>query len=106
MKRFGLMVLTVFVGPATAAGAEFGEAERGGELARTWCVNCHVVEAAPEAADAAQVPTFQALAAREDLTPERFQAVFVSPHPGMVGIEPSRQQIADLYAYVRSLKGK
>ncbi len=104
MKRFGWAALAVLMGLTTAGAAEFGEADRGGDLAQTWCVNCHVVEAAPETASAAQVPTFQALAARDDLTPERFQAVFASPHPGMVGIEPSRQQIADLYAYIQSLK--
>ncbi|MCB1493488.1 MAG: c-type cytochrome [Rhodobiaceae bacterium] len=91
------------VGPLGAA--EYGDAAEGELLAKTWCANCHVVEAEPSQADSLQAPTFKALAAQPDMSVERLTIIFANPpHPAMDGISPSRQQIADIAAYLETLK--
>jgi mono/diheme cytochrome c family protein len=87
-----------------APGAEAaGNAERGRQIAQRWCASCHVVS--PEqAVGSPDVPSFATVAQDEDLA-ERLLTVFLSsPHPRMPDMSLSRAEIADLVAYIRSLR--
>jgi mono/diheme cytochrome c family protein len=69
-----------------------------------WCASCHLVEEGQAAAPAAGVPSFAAIAAKPDQTAERIAGAIVVPHPPMPDLQLSRQQIADLAAYILTLR--
>ena len=80
-----------------------GDLARGAQIATRWCASCHVVR--PEQVSAsADVPTFPSIARREDLTEALLTAFLSSSPPRMPDMSLSRSEIADLVAYVRSLR--
>jgi mono/diheme cytochrome c family protein len=95
----GVALFALVSGPAWSAG----NAERGRQLAERWCASCHVVGPGQREASA-DVPTFASIARREDL-PESLLAAFLStPHPPMPNIALSRQETADVSAYIGTLR--
>jgi mono/diheme cytochrome c family protein len=92
-------VLALISGPAWSAG----NPERGQQLAGRWCASCHLV--GPEQREAlADVPSFASVARREDLSEALLAAFLATPHPPMPNMSLSRQEIADVLAYIRSLR--
>jgi mono/diheme cytochrome c family protein len=89
--------VALIVPPAAAAG----DAARGHALARTWCANCHSVEANGPAKDA--VPSFGSIAARGAPEQLRARAFLNAPHPPMPDFNLSRSQTDDIVAYLQSL---
>jgi mono/diheme cytochrome c family protein len=84
------------------AGAA-GNAESGRQIAQRWCASCHLV--APEQTTGSpDVPSFQAIARREDFTESLLTAFLSSSHPRMPDMSLTRREISDLVAYVRSLR--
>ncbi|MCB1479808.1 MAG: c-type cytochrome [Rhodobiaceae bacterium] len=76
--------------------------KRGETIAKTWCVNCHLVsegQAAPASADA---PPFASLSEAEGYDDERIRAFLRQPHGAMEGFNPDEKQINDLIAYIRT----
>jgi hypothetical protein len=57
-----------------------------------------------QASGSADVPGFQALARRDDLTEALLTAFLSASHPRMPDMGLSRREISDLVAYIRSLK--
>lgn len=95
----GVALFALVSGPAWSAG----NADRGRQLAERWCASCHLVGPGQREASA-DVPTFASIARREDL-PESFLAAFLTtPHPPMPNMNLSRQEIADVLAYIRTLR--
>jgi len=95
----GFVLVSLLSGPAWSAGS----AEQGRRLAERWCASCHLVGPGQREAST-DVPTFASIARREDL-PESLLAAFLStPHPRMPNMALSRQEIADVLAYIRSLR--
>jgi len=84
--------------PATAA-----DAEHGADLARRWCAACHLVEGVQKQASA-DVPSFAAIARRSDFSPEKVAYFLLDPHPKMPNFPLSRNEAADLAAYIGSLR--
>jgi mono/diheme cytochrome c family protein len=93
------MLVALLFGPAWSAG----DAERGRQLAERWCASCHLVGPGQREASA-DVPTFSAIAGREDLPESLLAAFLTTPHPPMPNMALSRQEIADVLAYIRSLR--
>lgn len=102
----GAMLAVALGGPAMAQGAAGGDVARGLTIARTWCANCHVVEARPASAAADSVPGFPAIAARPNLTAAGLTTYLAEPHGRMPNLTLSRNDTADLVAYILSLRGK
>jgi len=94
----------VFVLLATATPGFAADTAPGKALATMWCASCHLVEPGQATAPVAGVPSFAAIAAKPDQTAERIAGAIVVPHPPMPDLQLSRQQIADLAAYILSLK--
>lgn len=93
----GTFVLPAFV--------EAADAERGRGLAEQWCGNCHLVGTAnqPAATDAA--PTFTSIANRPTTSEASLTTFLAEPHKdAMKGIVLPRLEIADLAAYIMSLR--
>jgi mono/diheme cytochrome c family protein len=84
---------------AGAPNGEAADAARGEQLAKTWCSACHV--AAPEQQQATDaVPTFAQIAEAYD---EASLAAFLADpgHTRMVNLSLTRDEIADLVAYIK-----
>jgi mono/diheme cytochrome c family protein len=98
----------IWILAAAAAGlngsaALAADPNHGAELAKRWCANCHLVEASQKQANA-DVPSFAAIAARSDFTPEKVSFFLLAPHPPMPNFALSRNEVADLAAYIVSLR--
>ncbi len=90
--------------PAQAQPLEKLDVASGERLARALCVNCHQV--APDGAGAVltDVPGFAAVANRPDMSREAIEAYVLSPHPAMPEIQMTRDELADIAAYIMSLR--
>lgn len=85
--------------PAHAAG----DAANGKQLAERWCASCHLVS--PDQKQAmADVPPFATIAKRPDDELEGLRGLLATPHPNMPDMNLTRREIADLVAYIRSLR--
>lgn len=77
--------------------------ENGRTLARSLCVNCHQVEPGASERILADVPTFSEIAAWPDITPQKLQGFMIEPHPAMPTVQLTRDELADLAAYILTL---
>ncbi len=89
--------------PASAQSLEKLSVIEGERLARALCVNCHQV--APDGTGTAlsDVPGFAEVANRPDMTREAIETYVLSPHPAMPQIQFTRDELADISAYIMSL---
>jgi mono/diheme cytochrome c family protein len=76
---------------------------RGGELARVWCANCHVVGSNPTAALPQGPPSFRTIA-RSGMTADQLHAFLSHPHGEMPDLALTRAEIDDLIGYIETLR--
>ena len=76
--------------------------KRGEELAKTWCVNCHLVSEGQTGSVSADAPPFSALTEEAGYDDERLRAFLRYPHGAMENFDPDEKQINDLIAYIRT----
>lgn len=96
--------LTLGVGMGLlASGARAADATNGEKLARRWCVSCHVVGEGQRQANA-DTPPFSSIAGRPDFTAAQVALFLLTPHPRMPDMNLSRNEAADLAAYIASQK--
>jgi mono/diheme cytochrome c family protein len=79
------------------------DANHGAELAKRWCATCHLVDSAQKQASA-DVPPFATIARKSDFTPEKVAFFLLDPHPKMPNFPLSRNEAADIAAYIGSLR--
>ena len=75
----------------------------GAELAKRWCASCHLVDSGQTQASA-DVPPFATIARMSDFTPEKVAFFLLDPHPKMPNFPLSRNEAADIAAYIGSLR--
>jgi mono/diheme cytochrome c family protein len=95
-----LLALSAFAFLSTQPAAAASDPDQGERIAQRWCAACHVVAENQKRASA-DVPSFFDIAKRKtngDLT-----SFLTDPHPKMPDMNLSRQEIADITAYIRSL---
>jgi cytochrome c len=96
-----LLAAALMCASPTASAQSVGDREAGWNLARQWCVDCHVIDYAGHGADTA--PAFPAIA-RERRGDQRWlRAWLAKPHPPMPNLNLSRGEIDDVIAYLESL---
>lgn len=100
----GAFVLSLAVSAAAQRHPGKPNADRGAQLAVKLCANCHAVSAGDAARVKADVPTFQEIAALADQSTERMTGKMMMPHHPMPDIQLTRSEIADVIAYIQSLK--
>ena len=89
-----------FVLTAVPAAAIPADPEQGERIAQRWCAPCHL--ASPDQKQAsADVPPFVTLARSK--TDQQLAAFLTDPHPRMPNLNLSREEIADIVAFIRSL---
>ncbi len=101
----GASTLALALAGTLPLAARAADADHGKELANQWCANCHAVTPGAKQAND-QVPSFSAIAQRDDVTAEHLRAWLQTPHPNMPSFDLARQNIEDLVAYLRSLTKK
>ncbi len=94
----GVLLFGLAVGlPALAQDPAAGLA-----LAERWCASCHAVAAGAGGSD--QVPSFERIVQERDRSEEWLRTWLSVPHESMPSLSLSRQEIADLVAYLKSLR--
>jgi mono/diheme cytochrome c family protein len=77
--------------------------DHGAELAKRWCASCHLVDGAQKQASA-DVLSFAAIARKSDFTAEKVASFLLEPHPKMPNFPLSRDEAADIAAYIGSIR--
>lgn len=97
--------LLLFMASSPAVFAQdVGDAEAGRRLSETWCSTCHVVTATQKQGTSTGAPTFRAIAAQKAITPMALAAFLQTPHHRMPDLNLTREEIADISAYILSLR--
>lgn len=104
------ITVTVLALVSPAPSHALDDVANGKRLANQWCASCHL--ATPEQKEAkADVPPFMTIANRAEEELQRLPLFLANPAHSkpatqMPDFNLSRQAIADLVAYIRSLKAK
>jgi mono/diheme cytochrome c family protein len=99
-------VLAAFCASASAGQAQTAASlARGQEIAERACAGCHALSGQPgRTIEGIAVPSFGAIAARPNQTPQRLQSFIMTPHRPMPGMSLSLAEVNDVVAYLLSLK--
>jgi mono/diheme cytochrome c family protein len=87
----------------SGSAAIAADANHGAVLAKRWCATCHLVDSGQTQASA-DVPPFATIASKSDFTPEKVAFFLLDPHPKMPNFPLSRNEAADIAAYIGSLR--
>jgi mono/diheme cytochrome c family protein len=82
------------------AAFAFSDARQGETIAKRWCAPCHLAAPDQQRASADVAPFVTLARTRSD---QQLAAFLTDPHPKMPNLHLSREEIADLVAYIRSL---
>lgn len=97
LSSLALMGLVLaLAAPACAADSSSGE-----KLARRWCAACHVV-AADQREGNTQAAPFSAVAKLPGFDAGKLALFSLAPHPSMPDMSLTRDEAADLAAYINS----
>ncbi len=88
--------------PAEAQGS--GDRFAGHDLAARWCSSCHVVDPGQQRQGSDAVPTFAAIAAMKTTTATSLEVFLATPHARMPDYTLTRDDIANVSAYILSLR--
>ena len=95
-----LAVAAAALGGPVALAAD---ADHGAELAKRWCASCHLIDGGQTQAST-DAPPFDAIAHKSDFTSEKLAFFLLDPHPKMPNFPLSRNEAADLAAYISALR--
>ena len=101
MRRLALSFLLLTA--AAGTGAHAADAFKGEALAKRWCATCHIV-ASDQQRGTTQAPPFSAVANKPDFNERTLAYFLLTPHPRMPDMNLTRNEAADLAAYIKSQK--
>lgn len=105
MKEYAVAAALLFAlligGSAFPAALPAGNAEAGKQLVQNSCTACHAPMDTVHASD--QAPPLSFLAHDRKADPRWVRGWLMDPHPPMPNIMLSRQQVADVMAYLATL---
>lgn len=107
IQALTLLLATCAASAATLAADDLKHepsAEQGLKLAEKLCQNCHVIQETAETTVPAGVPTFRVIANKPGQTGEHIKAILVKPHAPMPDMQLTNDEIADLLAYIDTLR--
>ena len=97
-----LLAASAFAGPVTNAP----DPTHGQELASKLCSNCHRIGSGQQEHANADVPSFHEIANKKGQTAGAIMAHIVLPEHPMPTIPLTKSELADLSAYILSLRDK
>ncbi len=101
----GVVIVSIALTGRTALSQIGPDPKAGQDLAEKLCTSCHIVGSqAASASVSADVPSFVAIANKPGQTAQAIAGRIVIPHPPMPQIHLTRNEIADLAAYILSLR--
>ena len=103
MTRIAAALLTVSFLVAFSSAASAADPYNGVRLAERWCATCHIVSSVQQRGTT-QAPTFSEVAKKEHIDAPSLALFLLLPHPKMPDMNLSRNEAADLAAYIVSLK--
>ena len=96
---FAFCLATALLDSAAVIAADVSH---GRQLARRWCISCHLVVSNQRRATT-EAPPFATIARRPDFDANRVALFLLNPHPKMPNMSLTRVEAADLAAYIGSL---
>lgn len=93
-----IVIASLAASPSFAADPDKGET-----LARRWCTGCHLV-AADQPSATTEAPPFASIAKRPGFDPVKVSGFLLDPHPKMPNMALSRDEAADIAAYIGALR--
>jgi cytochrome c len=100
-RSYTLLSLPVLA--AVAAHTAHADANKGAEIARQWCANCHVVGGNPASPVPQGPPSFAAIA-HSGMTVDQIRVFLSHPHGQMPDLALTRAEINDLIGYIETLR--
>lgn len=94
--------LTAITVPLLAGSAFAAEPSHGEAVVKRWCADCHMVAAGQKIST--EAPPFSGIAKRPDFDASRIAFFLLDPHPKMPNMYLSRADVADIAAYIATLK--
>ena len=105
MIKVALLAAIFFaVLPAKAWTQDTGDAVAGRHVAESWCSACHVIGPGQASGTSNGAPPFAAVARMKATTPLSLSVFLQTPHGRMPDLHLSRDEIADVSAYIMSLR--
>jgi mono/diheme cytochrome c family protein len=101
MRRLALSLL--LLAASVEAGAYAADAFKGEALAKRWCSTCHIV-ASDQQRGTTQAPPFSAVAGKPNFNERTLAYFLLTPHPRMPDMNLTRNEAADLAAYIKTQK--
>jgi len=102
MKQFEVMSLVAVGMISIVRESSAADPEHGEQLARRWCVSCHVVSS-DQKGPSTEAPAFAQIARSHDFDSSRLAFFLLDPHPKMPSMSLTRTEAADLAAYISTL---
>jgi mono/diheme cytochrome c family protein len=99
----GLFLSLLILAFATRTDAWGADAFKGEALAKRWCATCHIVSA-DQRQGTTQAPPFSAVASKPDFSERALAYFLLTPHPRMPDMNLTRNEAADLAAYIKTQK--
>jgi mono/diheme cytochrome c family protein len=104
-QSIGLVFGLALLFSAAAAAQDLpGDPGRGRAIAEHGCSVCHAIDPGVRAPPGVDAPTFQDVADDPAMTELALNAFFQTPHQNMPNLQLSAENMADLIAYILSLK--
>jgi cytochrome c len=98
-----LPVLAVLTLILFAGHRAWADAQKGAQVARQWCANCHIVDGNPAGTVPQGPPGFRAIS-RSGMTADQLRAFLSHPHGAMPDLTLTRAEINDLIGYIETLR--
>jgi mono/diheme cytochrome c family protein len=87
-----------------ASGAHAHDIANGRAIAQVWCGNCHLVDPRDQRPARDATPTFPSIAQKKSTTAASLSAFLKARHGDMPDLSLNRDEIADVSAYILSLR--
>ena len=103
LRMLVLVACSTFV--AIGGSVSFAaDAYQGKDIAERWCAGCHVVERDQKSPAIDQAPPFASVGRTPGFDANKLAILLLKPHPNMPKLALSREEVANLAAYILTLK--
>lgn len=102
IKRLGGFVIVLCMHSSQISANDIENGER---LAKLWCSSCHNVGARQRQTDN-DAPNFSTIGRARNITESDLAQSLLAPHPRMPDRGLTRDEAADIAAYIRSFKNR
>jgi mono/diheme cytochrome c family protein len=103
LRMLVLVACSTFV--AIGGSVSFAaDAYQGKDIAQRWCAGCHVVERDQKGPAIDQAPPFASVGRTPGFDDNKLAILLLKPHPNMPKLALSREEVANLTAYILTLK--